>query len=165
MSIVVFSAPIQSGKTTALQQWCQQKVFVDGVLMPDVNGVRQFYHIANHLFIPVEVTNPETFNGLMIGVGKYHFSASAFASSNAILMNAWKQQPNWLIIDEVGKLELSGQGLFPSFFSILQSYNQFPSSTNLLIVVRDSLYETVVSTFRIGEHQLISSTTLLYQLK
>lgn len=165
MSIVVFSAPIQSGKTTALQAWCQCKASIDGVLMPDVAGGRQFYHIASDLYIPVEVANPKTFEGSIISVGKYHFSASAFTSANAILMNAWKQQPHWLVIDEIGKLELNGEGLFPSFSGILPSYHQCPSSTNLLIVVRDSLYETVVSTFRIGEHQLISSATVLHQLR
>ncbi|MGC4102103.1 nucleoside-triphosphatase [Ferruginibacter sp.] len=141
--IIILTGEIQIGKTTLLQQVCVQQKNMAGILTPVVNGKRMFYNIETGDFFAMEANEEEE----KLSVGKYLFSATAFAKANDILLSANQNTTiTHLIIDEIGPLELKQQkGLYNSFNSILHSSFKH----TLIIVVRRALVETVISAFNL----------------
>lgn len=157
MSIIIFSRPIHSGKTSELLHWCDKHVSskISGVLMPDIDGARKIYNIQTKEIFDIECKDPANTKEPLQSVGHYHFFSKAFEKANAILLEASASESNWVIIDEAGKLELQCNGLYEAIKNLTaRSVYQTPDK-NLLIVVRDSLYESVVSFFNIPDHTLV----------
>lgn len=141
-----------SGKTTALMQWIKDKKNIAGILSPVVNEERMFYNIANgEYFNMLATANEET-----LLVGKYAFSKAAFDKANTALKETKNQ---FVIIDEIGPLELMGKGFADTLKNILQE----KSYTNLLLVVRNGMADDVVNYFSIyaNEMQFIGIDDLL----
>jgi len=155
MSIYIFLRPIGSGKTTELQKWCGQQKNISGILMPDIDGCRRFFDItAKHIF-DAECIDPVKTKEPLTSIGRFYFYTAAFEKANSILSGALSQNPGWLVIDEAGKLELKGEGLHSSVAAAVKWYSNKNKPGNLLISVRDSLYEEVISFFNIKNFKLI----------
>lgn len=150
MSIVIFSRAICSGKTTELQQWCVKQKNAAGVLMPDINGSRKIWDIATQSVFDIACAEPQNTTEPLINIGQFHFYEHAFEQANRILLAALYAKPLWLVVDEVGKLELNGKGFCQSLQQIIPYYQQTNAVGNLLLVVRDSLLEQVVQNFSIA---------------
>lgn len=149
MTIVLFSRPVRSGKTTELQQWCTEVGQVGGILMPDREGQRYFQDIETGEAWPALAAGNEE----ALEVGRFRFSAEAFRrASRRIALGA--DQP-FLVIDEIGKLELEGLG----FASVLRSLLQDPdwARAALLLVVRDTLLEPVIAAFGLNDAFVVHS--------
>ncbi len=152
MNIVIFSNPIRSGKTTRLQQWCDQKKNIAGILMPDINGKRNILDIKTAATFEIECSDPENTDKELVNIGRYYFYWEAFEKANSMLLQEITQMGDWLIIDEVGKLEIIGKGFYPAVKAIITA----ASYKNLLLVVREGLCEAVVSFFKITDYKLIN---------
>jgi nucleoside-triphosphatase THEP1 len=161
MSIYVFSRPVQSGKTTELLNWCKNKKSIGGILMPDINGARKIFDVATKDFFDIECIDTENTKEPITSVGRFHFYTSSFELANSILLAALAQKPDWLVIDEVGRLELGGKGFYKSIVQVVNLYNQPAYPINLLITVRDSLLGEVISFFGINNCHIIHDLELL----
>jgi len=155
MSIYIFSGPIHSGKTTELLVWCNQQKSISGILMPDINGHRKILDIDTKEILDIECVDPLNTKQPLTSIGKFHFYRSIFEKSNSILLDALNQTPDWLVIDEVGKLELKSEGFYRSVAAAVKLYGSKNKKGNLLITVRDSLLEEVVSFFNIKKFKVI----------
>lgn len=142
---IIVTGAIQSGKTTALQQWLLNKD-ARGILSPVVDGLRKLYAIREEIYIPFQApdSSPES-----ISVGRFHFYTKAFDQATEILLKETKSV--WCIIDEVGPLELQGKGFFPALEKLLKN-----PSINLLLVVRNSLLEEVQEKFNLHYARVIT---------
>ena len=154
MSIIIFSRPIHSGKTTQLLQWCNEQKNIYGILMPDINGSRKIMDIKTKEVFDIECTDAENTKEPLTIIGKFNFYAAAFEKANSILLNALIHDPDWLIIDEAGKLELNGKGFYKSIKEAVHFYDTKSRGT-LLITVRDSLREEVIQFFELNEYRVI----------
>jgi nucleoside-triphosphatase THEP1 len=136
--LLILTGPIQSGKSTALQAWAKTRN-VGGIISPIVNGCRVFYTPAldEHFDFEASKVTDET-----ISVGQYHFYKEAFHRANTIIENS--MNCDWLIIDEIGPLELKGEGLCRALTKVLTT-----SSPSVVFVVRDTLIEKVVDHFNL----------------
>ena len=161
MSIYVFSRPIQSGKTTDLLNWSNNKNSISGILMPDINGARKIFDVATKDFFDIECIYRENTKEPITSIGRFHFYTSSFEHANSIILSALGQKPDWLVIDEVGRLELEGQGFYTSIVLAVHVYNQPAYPFNLLITVRDSLLAEVISFFKINNCHIIHDLELL----
>ena len=155
MSIYIFSRPIQSGKTSELLEWCRLQKNVAGVLMPDIDGSRKILDLQTKAIFDIECTDVSNSNEALTPVGKFNFYTAAFERANAIIYTALREMPNWLVIDEAGKLELNGTGFYDSVVKAVEIYSSDKVSGNLLITVRGSLCEEVISFFNIKNVQVI----------
>jgi len=151
MSIYIFSRPIRSGKTTELLEWSALQKSIAGILMPDINGCRKIFNIQTKEIFDAECIEYAGTEELLTTIGKFHFYTVAFEKANSILQNAFNQNPDWLVIDEAGKLELKGQGFYPAVADAVKLYSTNNKPGNLLIIVRDSLCEEVISFFKITD--------------
>jgi nucleoside-triphosphatase THEP1 len=158
MSIYIFSRPIHSGKTTELLQWCNQQKNITGVLMPDIDSSRKILDLHTKNIFDIECTDAANTKELLTSVGRFHFYTAAFEKANSIVLAALNQKPDWLVIDEAGKLELDGKGFYESIEKAIDFYSTDKVAGNLLITVRESLCNKVISFFKIKRalviHQL-----------
>ena len=151
MHIFIFSKPIRSGKTTGLLHWSQRQKNITGILMPDINGKRHIQFIETNEKFIVECDDPDNTNERLVNIGRFHFYAAAFEKANSHIIQASAKPFDWLVIDEVGRLEIEEKGFYPALAILLHTGGY----KNLLLVVRDSLYEQVISFFKITDHVLI----------
>jgi nucleoside-triphosphatase THEP1 len=157
MSIIIFSKPIHSGKTTALMQFCASQQNIGGILMPDVEGKRKMLDIRSNEYFEAECKDPVGKEWQLTSIGRYHFYSSAFEKANSILLKEMELSPQWLIIDEMGKLEMDGRGFYPALKELLPLYNTTKDTASLLLVARDTLVDTVISFFEIKDPLVIST--------
>lgn len=161
--IYILTGPIRTGKTTSLLKWAQQREDTTGILCPDdTNGKRYFFQIDTQHRFNLEVsqsTNAET-----IAVGPFLFLTSAFNEANTYLQGFIKQRKyTYIIIDELGKLELKNKGLHPSACLLIPMY-QSSKSQHLILVVRDSLLDAIIEHYQIAQYELITSETISSRL-
>ncbi len=155
MSIYLFSRPVQSGKTTELAAWARCQNNVAGILMPDQLGKRWMLDLNANLSFEATCNDAKIPEDELYSIGKFKFYKSAFDTANQILLTAFAQNPAWLIIDEVGKLELQGIGFYSSLIKMIAYYDTANTEKNLLLVVRDGLQESVPLFFGIKNYLVI----------
>jgi nucleoside-triphosphatase THEP1 len=63
------------------------------------------------------------------------------------LCNAYLQNPKWLIIDEIGPLELKGQALEPMVSKILNDEKR--NEINIILVIRKTLVERAIEHYKL----------------
>ncbi len=76
--------------------------------------------------------------------GRFFFSKTTIAQAELIIYSTPENNPDLIIIDEIGKFELAGQIWHDSLFYLQQN-----STAPVLIVVRNDLTKSVISFFKI----------------
>jgi len=150
--IHIASGPVQTGKTTRLFSWstaalAQSPGSVDGVLAPVIHGHRHIVHIASGESRDLEE------HALQVPdqqIGRFTFRADVFAWAHSILLGAAAHLAEgcWLVVDEIGPLELAGRGLEPAVSSILESGLQ--TRAHIVLVVREHLVDRVLAHFGVS---------------
>lgn len=136
--IILLTAPIGSGKTTSLIQWSDENN-VCGILTPVVAGKRFFMNAATKEQFPMEASGGEE----TLSVGKFVFSKAGFEQAVLIIRDAIHQE-GWLIIDEIGPLELRGEGFHDIVKEVLAKRKE-----KIILVVREGLAQQVKDHFGI----------------
>ncbi len=147
-SIYILSAPIQTGKTTCLMEWCKNRKDVFGILTPIIQQERMFMNVHTKELFAMEVTEKEK-NALEIG--RYRFSMHAFKQANSIIQSALNKD-GWLIVDEIGPLELQQKGFYTAIKKIL---NNRSINLKIIFVVRDSILDRVIDFFNMDKLTII----------
>ncbi len=146
--ILLFTGDIQTGKSTKLLQWCADKNAL-GFVTPTVAGKKVLHDLATAQQIPYELSSPSE---NAIAIGRYFLAADAFVAAYHIIEKAIAAQPDWIVLDEIGKLELRNEGHHRAIELLLQT-----SHANLLFVVRHSLLTEVKEKYeKITQFELIS---------
>lgn len=152
MSIIIFTRAIRTGKTTELINWCKSRNDVGGILMPDVDGKRKILNIKTGETIEAECAAPEQTNEPLLKIGHFSFYASAFQKGNEILLQTLEERPHWLVIDELGKLELQKKGFYSAVKAIVDADLE---ATNVVVVIRNVLLIDAISLFSFPKYRCI----------
>ncbi len=126
--IFILTAPVQSGKTTSLVQWSANRNDVHGILTPVINGKRVFMDAQSREQFHMEATEDDED---ILAVGRFVFSKDNFGKAVQIIRDAIHEE-GWLVIDEVGPLELRGEGFSEVLNEVLTIRQE-----RILLVVRD----------------------------
>lgn len=148
-AIYILSAAIRTGKTTSLQNWVSGRKKISGLLTPVIGGKRKFLEIANGDIFDMEAGDDDAD---VLLVGRFRFSRSSFDKAVDML----RQSPiagGWRVIDEIGPLELRGDGFGPVLKALLRDYAAHEE--RLLLVVRDSLLDEVRMHFQLDEFEIV----------
>jgi len=150
-AVHVFTGPIRSGKTTRLAAWAQTTAGTAGLLMPDGPQGRMFQDLQSGFVWPTAARLGEL---QPLVIGRFAFSRAAFELANTTLLGAaTNAATRWLVVDEVGPLELRGEGLAPA----LQTVLALPEPAfELVLVVRESLRTAVIDAFELSRWPLRS---------
>ncbi|HMK27654.1 MAG TPA: nucleoside-triphosphatase [Chitinophagaceae bacterium] len=138
--IFILTAPIQSGKTTSLISWSANRNDVHGILTPVVGAKRVFMNAETREQFPMEAAGEEE----TLVVGRFAFSKAGFDKAIQIIRDAVSKD-GWLVIDEIGPLELKGEGFCSVLKEVLAQRNN-----KFLIVMREGLEQQVKEYFSIG---------------
>ena len=151
--IYILTAPVQSGKTTSLIIWSAARKDVYGILTPVVNGKKFFMNAQTRERFPMESTGQEE----TLTVGRFIFSKAGFDKAVQIVREAVNKE-GWLIIDEIGPLELKGEGFCDVLKEVLAKRAQ-----KLLLVVRDKngMVEKVKEYFGLTSAEVIKAVSAL----
>lgn len=156
--IYILTGAIRSGKTTALLHWSKSRNDVDGLLCPDdANGKRYFLKLKNKTIFKLEA---EAETEAIVTIGNFKFLRSAFNEANDyLILEASKTEPKYLIIDEIGKLELKNEGLNVSTKALISQFRS-KNNTHLILVVRDYLLDAVLEHYGITECSILNTEDL-----
>lgn len=127
--VYILTAPVQTGKTTSLIQWCENRNDVYGILTPVVEGKRVFRNANTKEQFPMEAADDET---EILTVGRFVFSKMNFYKAIEIIRTSVNKK-GWLIIDEIGPMELRGEG-----FSEILKEMLLTRDDRILIVIREN---------------------------
>lgn len=156
--IYILTGAIRTGKTSALKEWSESRHDVDGLLCPDsATGKRYFLEVKSKTEFPLEVEakpNIET-----ISVGPFLFSKVAFEHANTFLKGLLHSDAKFIILDELGKLELKNTGLYESAELLISNYEHH-KDCHLIIVIRDTLLDAVIKHFEFSHYQLLTKEDL-----
>ena len=156
--IYILAGDIRSGKTTALEEWIGTWDSVKGILCPDgENDLRNLYNIetAEHLPLQVAEPSPET-----IKVGRFNFLKDSFKIANYILIKTFDEYDfEFLVLDELGKLELKNKGIHLAAKYIIDNYES-NDDKNILLVVRTHLVKDIIAHYGIKSFQIVASEML-----
>ena len=135
INLIFLTGDKQTGKTITLQNWVVSQQYIAGILTPIVNGKRCFYNIATQQFTNMEVDENVVPADAILTVGKYLFIKQNFINASQVLISAAADTTlDYLVIDEVGPLELKQQkGFYQALLFVLENIT---TPTTLIIVVR-----------------------------
>jgi nucleoside-triphosphatase THEP1 len=127
-----------------LQQWVREHS-CSGILTPDVDDLRYLYDIAAQKLHPLQVVIPQE-ESQIISIGKFTFLKSGFQLAQEILLRSLQLNTDWLIIDEIGRLEIDRyMGLEPAVSQVIKEYKEKNNKKRLLLVIRDYLTNTAIA--------------------
>jgi nucleoside-triphosphatase THEP1 len=147
-NICILHGPIRSGKTTALQKWLVNKPETGGIITPDVQEQRVLTLLPEKITLPFQLDA----QGLdtTVSVGRFHFSTATFEIARLQLETAAKSESKWVVVDEIGKLELKDQGFEPALSYLIAELKLQPHR-KLLLVVRDELLQEVTTKYALHD--------------
>jgi nucleoside-triphosphatase len=145
-NIYIFTGEIKSGKTTRLEKWLAENTGSDGILAPCVNGKRYLKRIKTGETKLLEYEGDDQKIELT-KICNYNFLKSVFDWGQTEIYDAYSQKPKWLIIDEIGPLELKGKALEPMVSKVLNESNS--ENINIVLVVRKILIEKVIENYKL----------------
>ncbi|GBD91205.1 NTPase [bacterium BMS3Abin04] len=143
-NLYILTGPIKTGKSTKLLRWSETKENVAGILQYEVNGKRVIRDISSKQVFMLEDDNLK--ENQKIKVGKYSFNKNAFLWAQKKLEQSFRGKPDWLIIDEYGKLEIDNGGLEPAISDIINKSRK-QNCTKIILVVRDYLKNDFLKKF------------------
>ena len=149
-SMFIFSGSVHSGKTTRLIKWLKDKKNVQGIISPISDGKRYLVNIQSDEKRKLEIDSGSSQKNV-IKVGKYIFDKSVFEWACEIILGSIKSNPDWLIIDEVGPLELQDEGLAKAVNKVF-SEKDYLLKTNVVFVVREQLLNEFLIHYNLSEN-------------
>jgi nucleoside-triphosphatase THEP1 len=149
--ITILTGPIGSGKTSSLVNWSSARTDVHGILTPSVDGTRLFMNAQTKEQFHMEVEYGESASSIMIG--RFMFSREAFSKAIRIIRNSISK-PGWLVIDEIGPLELRDEGFAGVLREVLEGAG---NDQKILLVVREGLVEKVCEYFGLENVEVVGT--------
>jgi nucleoside-triphosphatase THEP1 len=146
--IYIYSGPTHSGKTSRLETWIGKIQSIDGILMPTIDNKRyiKYIHTGEVELLETDTNNPD----LVQRIGNYRFENEVFQKAQNYLLDLIHKRLEWIIIDEVGFLELDGQGFEPAVSKVIQEV-ETKQNINLLLVIRDYLKDQILDFYKLDK--------------
>jgi nucleoside-triphosphatase len=143
--IYILSGAVHTGKTTQLMHWASTQKNIDGIFQPVIDEKRFIYHIASGSLIMLETEETSD----VTTIGKYKFSNKIFEWANSILLDCMNKKLDWIVIDEIGPLELDGKALEPVVSLLISSRNKI--NAKLICVVRTEMLTKFIEHYQLND--------------
>ncbi len=144
--IIVITGDIRQGKTTFVRKLAdhlqKENLKVSGFLAigKDSNGERKGFDLLNLRTNETITICTTFFRKNHLHFGRFYFDPVAFESGNQWLINSTSDNPDVIVIDEVGPLELNGKGWSPAMDYLVRE-----SSAILIWIIRKEMVDKVLA--------------------
>jgi nucleoside-triphosphatase THEP1 len=152
--IWILTGPIGSGKTTKLNMWASRKGDVSGVLMPVREGRRYIHSLRTGEERCVEAGDEVFPDPEILRIGKYRFLKPVFDWGEGEILSGLPGKDT-IVIDEIGPMELNGDG-FAAVLRKTLEHREFLGSRTLVLVVREGLAEEAARSFRMMNYGMVT---------
>ena len=152
--VVIFTGKVHSGKSTALEILAGGRQDITGVLCPEIHGKKSIIFLPerHHHLLEVDA------NSLCaITVGNYVLDGQLLQKVSQFISEISVDKWRLIVIDEVGKLELENRGYEPGLSALIHAFQQYASDAILLLVVRDTLVDRVVTKYVLNAPNIVSN--------
>ena len=158
--IYIVTGAIRTGKTTALLHWADSRQDTNGILSPDdANGTRCFLKLKPRQKLEFEVKIPQPHQEV-IHIGRFYFLKDAFSAANAYIMALTQEKKyRYLILDEIGKLELKNTGLHAAAKNSIKQH-EYTTDNHLILVIRDTLLRELITHYGLTKFRCITKEEL-----
>lgn len=158
--IYILTGDTEIGKSYTLNKWIEGKRNVAGLLsLINDEGKRSFLNVRTKETFMMHAEDDEPEDN-KIYVGRYTFLNSAFVKANKIIQIEGESTDfKYLIVDELGRLELKQEGLYNSTIGLIERF-ETNANRHLILVIRQSLLEVLVELYQIRPYKLINKTNL-----
>jgi nucleoside-triphosphatase THEP1 len=156
-AVYLFTGPVKSGKSSKLFDWIKTKKGVEGILSLMIDGKKHLYSISKKQGKCLEISSKKAIN-----VGRYKFDPDVFKWANKELIEGIDKKPDFLIIDEIGPLEISKKGLEPAVSQVLNLANEMQDLT-LVLVVRESMAKKIQDFYHLKYASIINDLQIIGQ--
>ncbi len=147
--IYLLTGPKNSGKSTRLMNWALEQNNIIGIVCPRDTGKRKLYSILSNSVKEFEVDNESE---LFLQIGNYKFLQESFDWAGQELLRSVEIKPQWIVIDEIGPLELQGKG-FDKVVRQLISKSEL-KGTKFMLVVRESLINDMIQHYKFEKEDI-----------
>lgn len=155
--IYILSEGMQKGKTMALRLWSENRIDVGGFLTPDKDNKRILLNIHSCVESPFEM-DPNDDHEFCVHIGKFVLDTDAFIEiSEEVLEQSFDPDFSYIVIDEIGKLELQDKGFHPLMDHLSKRDDL---TADLIIIVRDTLLDDVIKKYEFKDYKVISKHEL-----
>jgi len=154
--ILLLTGPTRSHKTTTLFRWANKRNDCGGILTPDHLGLRVLYNVKEKKNIPFEKSENNAASDILIG--RFVFDADSFNVA-AHWLDEHVSDPDlqYIILDEIGLLELSGRGWDDWLKNSISKIND----KTLILVVRRSLLDEMIERYHLQEVSVVEKDYFL----
>lgn len=152
--IYILSDHIEIGKTNTLLKWSEGRKDAFGILTPrNENYCRYILDLHSKEIFEMQ---KDVATDDVISVGRYHFLKSAFKTGNDIIKKAIENNTSgYIIIDELGKLELKSEG-FHKAVSLAINATINNVTLHLILIVRTTLLSEIIEKYNLTDYQNIT---------
>lgn len=149
--IYILSDAIQSGKTSLLELFIKKHKNVAGILAPTINDLRKILNLKDKVIYDFEKIESDCDDDDDVLVGKFTFSGIGFKKARKVLIDSLDLENYFLIVDEIGKLELVNKGLEPELSYVLEH-----SKATLILVIRDYLLADCILKYKLHNAKVLN---------
>jgi nucleoside-triphosphatase THEP1 len=148
--LYILSGPKHSGKTSCLLHWWEKNNEVGGILTPLINGERVFLELASGTIFSM-LANEDSRE--VLHIGKYEFDQYGFDRAIQVIQDAVNSDKKWIVIDEIGPLELEQKGFYSITSQLLSS---LPPHKKLLLIIREKILQDAIDFFKMKDPRLVN---------
>ena len=153
--ITIISGEKHSGKTTKLLEIISDFKLRD-ISYTGILAIGTFKNNQRHSFDIVDISTQEKMEFMSVEpsigsdkIGRFYINKNALEFGNRVLEKAIISNAKYLIIDEIGPLELDEKGWAPILNKSIET------NRNIIISVRKELLNDILKKFKISEFELI----------
>jgi nucleoside-triphosphatase THEP1 len=128
--------------------------------MPVVNGKRSFYNPYMDVNVLAEAPKDKLASELIFEVGKFKFSKKSFKIAASWLKMKPPLNTDYLVVDEIGPLELRAEGLEPEFSEFIERVKNGEINQTVILVVRKTLTNQVLKHYKLDSVRVIQKEEL-----
>ncbi len=151
--IIILSDDIRTGKSIALSNWLKNIRSKGGFLTPDIDNKRKLLSLNTGIYHNFEVEETAVDK---VSIGRFHFSKKVMDDAAEEVLYIIDKGVQYLIIDEIGRLEIeSNLGFFPILNELISSY-QKPGLGYLILVIRQSLLQKGIEKFHLQNAKILN---------
>ena len=156
--IYILTAPQGDGKTTRcleiVNRLKSQRVSIGGIVAPGFweSNIRSGFELMDvQTNIRMPFAQREAKEG-WINIKTFYFNPKAIENGELFLRSAVREN-DWIVLDEIGKLDLQGFVWGPIFSELIKIQNK-----NWLLCVRDTFVEEVIEHWQLKKVKVLQLT-------